>query len=135
MNVKAPPGKCSAAALEAFRARSEAIIAETTKRSLQRLDEIVQHGEQAERLIRAGLGFTTRMLDATMFVGEMSLMTDQLAWSKDRLPHEQVSLSQVVSRLQIYRAVVLEMLEPGFAAEVVGYLDWMIATLNAMLER
>ncbi len=125
----------SPATLAAFRAAGPAIIRETVARSLARNEEVAHHGEQAERVIAAGLGFTTRMLDAVMAVGEIALLEDELLWARDRLPHDGVAPEHVLSRLKIYREVTIEMLPREQAAEVEPYLDWMIARQSEVIER
>jgi len=117
----------SVEALSAFRKASSVIIQETVARSLERKDELIQHGENSENLLTAGLEFTTRMLDAAMATGEIPLLEDELTWARERLPHEGVAPQHVLSRLRIYRDVVNEILAPEYAREVTQFLDWMIS--------
>jgi hypothetical protein len=123
----------SRGALAAFRSASPHLIKETVAQSLLNTADVVQHADQAENLITAGLEFTTRMLDSAMSVGVPALLEDELLWAKDRLPHDGVSMHQVNSRLKIYRGIILNKLSPRDAAEVVVYLDWMIAKLGTLV--
>lgn len=135
MQEKKPIGPVSAAALAAFRKEKQAIIQEAAARSLARRDEVAHHGDEAERLITSGLEFTTRMVDAAMKMGEVALLDDQLTWAMDRLPHDGVSPEHVLKRFRIYRQVVEEHLPAAHAAEVVRFLEWMIARQQELLQR
>ncbi len=121
-------------ALSAFRDAREAIIREVVARSLAREEEVVHHGDEAERLIASGIEFTTRMLDAAMAVGEVSLLEDQLVWAMDRLPHEQVSPDHVLHRFQIYAEAVRELLPGEYAAQVNRFLEWMIVRQQELVQ-
>jgi hypothetical protein len=116
--------------LKAFRAEAPQIIKESVARALLVKADVIQHGDQAESLITAGLQFTTRMLDSAMSVGATALLGDKLAWAKDRLPHDGVSMQQVSSRLKIMREIVLHKLPLKEAAETVAYLDWMLKRME-----
>jgi MerR family transcriptional regulator, light-induced transcriptional regulator len=122
----------SPAALEAFRAASPAILAETLARSLARREEVAHHGAEAERLIAGGLGFTMKMLDAAMAAGESALLEDELSWAIDRLPHDGVSVDAMVSRIRILEDVVLELLPPLPGAEIASVLQWMGSRLQEL---
>ena len=115
--------------LAAFRKAAPQIIRETVAQAMIYSADIVQHGDQAERLITSGLEFTTRMLDSAMSVGETVLLDDGLLWVKDRLPHDGVSMQYVMKSLIIYRKMVLNNLPPGKSDEVISYIDWMISKL------
>jgi hypothetical protein len=95
-------------------------------RSLERHAEVSQHGEQAERLITAGIEFTTQTLEAVLQLGDPTLMEFQLTWARDRLPHDGVAPAHLLARLRIYAQVVAEMLTAEQAREVNPYLNWMI---------
>ncbi len=118
-------------ALKAFRAAAPEIIKETMQQSMRCKEDIAQHGDQAESLITAGLGFTTHMLDSVMAFGATALMTDELTWAADRLPHDGVTMQQVTNRLKIYRQIVIDKLSPGDSHEVAEYIDWMIVRLES----
>lgn len=135
MQEKKPIGPVSAEALAAFRKEKQAIIQEVAARSLARRDEVAHHGDDAERLIRSGLEFTTRMVNAAMAMGEVGLLDDQLTWAMDRLPHDSVSPEHVLNRFRIYRQVVEERLPAAHAAEVARFLEWMIARQQELVQR
>ena len=117
-------------ALQIFRAAAPQIIKESVDLALLEKADVVQHGDQAESVITAGLQFTTRMLDSAMSVGATALLGDELAWAKDRLPHDGVSMQQVSARLKIMREIILHKLPRKEAAEVVAYLDWMLKRME-----
>ena len=127
--------RVSAEALTAFREEKEAITQEVAARSLARREEVAHHGEEAESLITSGIEFTTRMLETAMTMGEVALLDDQLTWAMDRLPHDGVSPEHVLERFRIYRQVVEECLPAAHAAEVVRFLEWMIARQQELLHR
>ena len=91
-------------------------------------------GDRAEGIVKTGLGFTTRMLQAAMCVGEVALLADEMTWAKDRLPHDGVSMQLVLANLQLMRTVISEMLDPAHAREVLEYVDWMIETTRPMVQ-
>ncbi len=124
----------SAQALAAFRGASQSIIERVVARSLARTDEVVQHGDVAERLITSGIRFTTQMLDAAMAVGEVALLEDQLAWAMDRLPHDGVAPEHILNRLRFYAEAVQELLPAEHAAEVLPFVNWMIARHGEMTQ-
>jgi hypothetical protein len=125
----------SPAALAAFRQARDGIGREVVARSLARHDEVAHHGEDAERLMAAGIGYTTRMLEAAMVVGQVALLEDQLQWAMDRLPHEGVVPAHILGRLRIYAEVVEERLPREHAAEVNRYVQWMIARMAELLDQ
>jgi hypothetical protein len=120
-------------ALAAFRAISPTVIRETVARSLQRTSEVAQHGEEAERLLTAGLEFTTLMLDAAMATGEIPLLEDELSWARIRLPFDGVAAEHVLNRLIIYRDLITSLMPPEYTRQVSEYIDWMIARQRELL--
>ena len=125
----------SAQALASFRHNEQAIIARVAARSLERKNEVVQHGRKAEHLITSGIQFTTRMLDTAMALDEVALLEDQLAWALQRLPHDGVRPEHILNRLRIYAEVVEELLPSDHARQIAPFVDWMIARLNELLRR
>jgi hypothetical protein len=120
-------------ALAAFREEKSAITQEVAARSLSREDEVAHHGEEAGRLVTSGIEFTTRMLEAAMTVGEITLLDDQLTWAMERLPHDGVSPQYVLNRFRIYRQVVEDVLPKPHASEITPFLDWMIARQRELI--
>lgn len=55
-------------------------------------NDIVQHGDEAEKLLKIGMEYITKMLESAMSLGEISLLKDQLSWACDRLPHDGVEM-------------------------------------------
>lgn len=113
-------------ALNAFISAGPYIIKETVKRSMERKDEVNQHGEDAEQILTTGMEFTTRMLETAMSLGEISILEDELSWARDRLPHDNVALEHILERFQIYQEVLNEQIEPEYCQEINPFLDWMI---------
>ena len=115
-------------ALQSFRQHQGRIIETTVRRVMEDPEHIAHHGDQAEELVRSGLQFTTRMLDAALAAGESTLMEQQLQWAQSRLPHDGVSPEEMLQNLQTYRDVIQETLDAAHADEIAGAVDWMIAT-------
>ncbi len=134
MPAERPIPPVNADTLAAFREKQETIIRQVAERSLARQQEVAHHGDEAEQRITSGLVFTSRMLDAAMAVGELSLLEDQLTWAMDRLPHDGVVPEHVLHRLRIYREVVRETLAERHASEIESYLTWMIARQEELLQ-
>ena len=132
-NKQAAIAPVSPAALAAFRAASPEIIRETVSRSMAQADDVMQHGADAQKLLTAGLTFTTRMLDAAMSSAEIPMLEDELCWARDRLPHDGVAPEHVLSRLAIYRDVVCSLLPAQHAGEINGYVNWMIMRQRQLL--
>ena len=82
---------------------------------------------------RAGLEYTTQMLETVLLLGDPSPMDFQLRWARDRLPHDGVQPEHLLALFRIYREVVTELLAPGPAAEIIRYLDWMIARQQGLM--
>ena len=122
-------------ALAAFREGKRAITQEVAARSLSREDEVAHHGEEAERLVTSGIEFTTRMLEAALKLGEITLLDDQLTWAMERLPHDGVSPQYVLNRFRIYRRVVEDLLPRSHALEITPFLDWMIARQRELIRQ
>lgn len=135
MQTFVTPSAVSAEALAAFRAASQSIVDRVVVRSLANQDEVVQHGEAAGPLITSGIRFTTQMLEAAMAVGEVALLEDQLAWATDRLPHDGVSSEHVLHRFRIYGEVVQELLPAKYWAEIMPFVDWLIARQQEIMRQ
>ncbi len=121
-------------ALSSFQENSTTLIKETVSRSLKHYHEVEHHGENAPQILTTGLEFTTKMLEAAMSMGEVSLLEDELKWAKDRLPHDGVKMEQVLHRFKIYRDVIQETLPSEYATEITAFMDWMINYQQAMIE-
>jgi hypothetical protein len=119
--------------LEAFKLEMPLIQKEVVRRSLEREDEIEHHGQEAERIMEAGVGFVTRMLEAAMTVGGTSLLDDQAAWARNRLPHEGVRMQHIINRLTIYSDVVGEMMSSQQVEEIVPYIEHLKSSLQSQI--
>ncbi len=121
-------------ALDAFSSKRHRIVQRVVERSLARTEEVAHHGDDAERLITAGIEFTTKMLLAAMEMNEPSLLEHQLEWAKDRLPHDGVEPKYLLNRLSIYGEVVEQLLEPAHVEQIGAYVEWLIERGNAIMD-
>lgn len=117
----------SAEAIESFKENAPEIIKNTVNRSLKREEDVKQHGKQARQILTSGMEFTTKMLEAAMLTGEISLLEDVLIWAQDRLPHDQVTMDQVKVRLIIYREELIKRMPEKYSSTITPYIDWMIS--------
>lgn len=127
--------KISQEALHAFHNHEEEIISKVVLRSMQQVNEIAHHGQEAQRLISSGIRFTTKMLDAAMTTGEIALLEDQLTWAMDRLTHEGVKPEHLLHRLQIYADVVQETLPEHQAEEINQFVKWMVRRQQELMNQ
>ncbi len=125
----------SSEALKSFKEHSPHIIKNTVNISLERSDEVVQHGDHARELLSSGMEFTTRMLETAMLLGEVSILEDQLSWACNRLPHDGVALEHILIRLEIYRGQIREALPEEYVSEITHYIDWMIEWQKEWLKK
>jgi hypothetical protein len=121
--------RVSGAALEAFRAAAPRLLADTAARALAVTEDVAQHGADARRLVTMGLEFTLRALDAAMADGRAELAEDELRWALVRLPHDAVSMEQVLSRFRLLRELVDESLPSAPAAEIAAVIAWFEARM------
>jgi hypothetical protein len=121
-------------AMAAFQEAGKKIIKETVFRSIDREDEILQLGNDAEKILTAGLEFTTKMLESAMFMGEIPILEDGLLWAKDKLPADGIEMEHILVRLRIYREVIIETLAREHANEITPFLDWMIKRQDELIQ-
>jgi hypothetical protein len=114
---------------EFINARSE-IIKEVVSRSMKVKEEIDHHGSNANQILTAGMEFTFKMLIASMQAGAPILLDDQAEWVKDRLPHDGISLGQMVNRIKRLMAVVEEKLPGDHAREINGYIAYLVGLMT-----
>ncbi|MCK9151733.1 hypothetical protein [Methanobacterium alcaliphilum] len=112
--------------MNCFKKHAPEIIEKTVQISMKRKEEVIQHGNQAQKLLILGMQFTTKMLESALITGEISLLEDELKWAKDRLPHDDVTMKHVLVRLKIYRTQIMKTLPEECAIEIVPFIDWMI---------
>lgn len=117
-------------AISAFVDNQVKILNEVVNRSLKCDQEIEQHAGNAKQIITSGLEFTIKLLIPAMQTGEYILLDDQAEWAADRLPHDGVSLEQIVNRLKRLMAVVEEQLTKNNADEINCYIEYLIKQLN-----
>ncbi len=119
------------AAYEANRAR---IVNEVVERSMQRPDEVAQHGSQARQLLTVGLGYTTEALGVAMRLHDCELLLIQVRWANERLPHDGVAPQHMLTRFQMLADVVRATLAPADASAVNQYVDALIAFEQAFVQ-
>lgn len=112
----AAPG-VAAAALERLRER---LVHEATARCLVA-------GDSDEALIRAGFGYTTKMLLAALTAGAPELLDGQVAWGNERQPHDGVTPAQMLARFTHYAAALHTLLPGPEGATVAAYADRLVA--------
>jgi hypothetical protein len=89
-------------------------------------------GEQAETMIRNGLGFVTRMLRATMQFAAEPILDDEVAWGKTRLPIYGVSASMVLRNFERYADALRRHLAASTFAEVEPYVHKLLDKQRAV---
>jgi hypothetical protein len=113
-------------ALAAFKKHRLNIIQAVVTQSMKNMDEVAQHGDQAEEILTTGLDYTTQALQVSMQLGNVDMLEYQLQWSADRLPQDGVQPQHLVSRFDILAMVVASELTPVDAQEVNLYVKWLI---------
>ncbi len=115
-----------AAALQAFKAKSDEIIRAVVAQSMEHTDQVAAHGDQAERLLVAGMRYTTLGLQTAIFLRNTTLLDLQLTWAADRLRHDGVLPEHILTSLEIYAEVVERLLPAEQAQAINQYVRWMI---------
>ncbi|GAB6056418.1 hypothetical protein JCM15415_17340 [Methanobacterium movens] len=113
-------------ALKSFKENSPRIIKKTVDISMERSKEVEHHGKKARELLSTGMEFTTRMLESAMLVGEISILEDQLNWACVRLPHDGVTLENILLMLELYQKEIKKTLKNEHNSQIIPYVDWMI---------
>jgi len=122
-------------ALAAFKARSDDIIRAVVAQALTHTEQVAGHGDQAERLLTAGLRYTALGLQTAIFLHNTTLLDWQLAWAADRLGHDGVQPEHILTRLHIYAAVVEQFLTADDALAINQYVHWMIAKQTELMAK
>jgi len=112
--------------LEKFQALRPAIIQEAARRSLQFEDEVSQHGEKAESILKIGLTFTVQAIEAAMRTGNTGIIDYQIPWGLDRLTVDKVQPQHVLHRFQILKQVINASMQAETAARINPYIDQLI---------
>ena len=120
-------------ALAAFRQQHAQIVRRVVGRLLAEPGRFAHLGERAEKILTAGIEFTTRDLETAMQVEAPVLLDEQLDWAHDRLPHDGIDPQRLLENLQIYAEVVAEVLPPAHAEQVNQYVQGMIAKQRKLL--
>jgi methanogenic corrinoid protein MtbC1 len=125
--VAIPTPNVSGPAQAAFKKNHDKIIAGTVARLLAEPGQFDHLGEQAESTLRSGFEFTTSSLEACMLINDASLLIDQLRWSKDRLPHDGISMNRMAENLRVYCEVIRELLPAPISTEIVNLVAHMMS--------
>ncbi len=128
-----PPPPASPAAVAAFEHACPEIERAVVALALRFPAEVAQHGPAAPQVLSAGLGFLSQMLLAALTVNDVGLLAYQLQWAKDRLPHDGVQPAHLLHRLNLYASAVEAHLPPALAAEINGYVHWLIAEQTRLM--
>jgi len=84
-------------------------------------------GPEAEAMLRSGMQFVTRMLRASLQFAAEGVLTDQVQWGRERLPHYGAHVEMVQRNLRRY-ADALQSIMPGTTyKELAPYVDTLIA--------
>jgi hypothetical protein len=116
---KLPPPNVSAAAQAVFHKNHALIIDTTVARLLSVPHQFELLGDRAEHVLTSGFEFTSATLEACLQINDVSLLLDQMKWSKDRLPHDGISMEQMAKNLQVYCDVIGEILPETHANEII----------------
>jgi hypothetical protein len=143
MSDAKPLPQVSSQALAAFRDARPAIVQETVARVLAQEERMVGHERalsvskgkvQAKHMFTAGLDFVLKMLDTVMSLDEPAIIDDQLAWVKQRLPHDGVRPKHIVVLFQILAEVLSDLLPDEYAEQVVPFVQWMLARQRKLMQ-
>jgi len=92
--------------------------------------DAVSDQKQADHFPRekyqAGVDFVMMFLTSFLKYGGLSLMEDQLEWSRDRLPEDEFPLQEIQRSFKIVSEVFHDLLPEKVWTELKPYLDWMI---------
>jgi Asp-tRNA(Asn)/Glu-tRNA(Gln) amidotransferase C subunit len=121
-------------ALTAFKKRRLQIMQAAVTQSMEELDKVNQHGDQAEALLTAGIDFTTQALEISMQLHNVEMLEYQLQWAWDRLPHDGVQPDHILSRFKILAQVIESILTAEDAREVTPFVKWLIKRQNELIQ-
>jgi len=113
-------------AMRACESHAESNIQAAVQNVMEFEIDTAYHGDKAENLMIIGFEFTSRMLEAMMAVGDISLLEDQFQWARERLCHEGVLPEHILHLFDVYRQAAKQHLPASVYAEVEPYLDWML---------
>jgi len=118
--------------LAAFDTARPAVEDDVARRCLAEDDPTAAMGPDAETKIRAGLGFVSKMLRATLAFGAEGILNDEMDWGKTRLPEYGVSAVMVLRNFERYTTALEQRLPAAALNEVRPYLDHMVAMQRAI---
>ncbi len=121
------------AALAAFQQARAQIIQHVVTQMLAQQDKVDHLGPDTERMLAAGMEWTTRMLETAMTLGSIGLLNQQLEWAASRLPHDGVTHEHTLASLHRYHDAVAALLPAEHATPVNQYVGWMIERQQMLL--
>jgi hypothetical protein len=125
--ISIPTPNVSNEAQAAFKKNHAEIIEMVVARLLAEAGQFDQLGDQAESTLTAGFEFTSSSLESCMLINDACLLIDQLRWSKDRLPHDGISMNRMAENLRVYCNVIVELLPASHSSEIVNMIQHMMA--------
>jgi hypothetical protein len=121
-------------AVAAFHAQRIAIVQKVVALAMERQDEVAQHGDQAEQILTVGLDYTMQALEVAMSLHDLEMLEYQLQWSNERLPHDHVLPTHLLSRFEILAHVIETTLQGPQAQAVNQFVGWMIARQRELIQ-
>lgn len=131
--IRVPSAPHSNAALHAVQTLHRQFIDRATTLALQHQDELQLLGAQAPTIIAAGYEFVTRTLEAALATGQPELLDEQIRWGNERQLYDGVMPEHILHRLEIYDAVVRELLPAEVVEIVTVYTERMIALQRSLV--
>ncbi len=89
-------------------------------------DDVRTMGQEAERMMRSGMDFFTRMLRTAMLFGDGNILEDELQWGRTRLPVYGVPARMVLANFMRYATALEHRLQPKALAQIRPYLQMII---------
>jgi len=117
-------------AVKEFESNSDQIIHNAVQESMAYQNEIAHHGDDAYRMIKTGFDFTYKMLRAAISTGEPEILDDQAKWVVSRLPHDNVSIENLIRRLKRMKRSVNQTLSKQTVEEITPFIDFLIERIE-----
>ena len=122
--------QASSKAVEEFESLSDEIIQNAVQESMAYQNEIAHHGDDAYRMIKTGFDFTYKMLRAAISTGEPEILDEQAKWAVSRLPHDNISIDNLIRRLRRMKRSVNQTLSKQTAEEITPFIDFLVERIE-----
>lgn len=126
---------CSKEALDYFKEHEKEINTEVMKQIKSGKNELSFTGSNEKQKIMAGFQMVHSVLASIMQVGDTALLSDQLNWAKERLPHEGFDPKHVLNNFKIYFNVLKDVLPKIYADEILPYIKWIIEFQETLIQQ